>query len=137
MLLSPTLRKGMTMLRVIPRDLVGLPITEERASELAIIVVEQLDDSEGLDALMELLLGIAPPKGGAFDEADLWARYMALMHAFDSLYQYTDEHAEALERYALKYQPRYSAKQIREDLEPFAESSKMSRAVSRKHRSKP
>ena len=105
---------------VIPLGIVGSPITEERAHELARTVASNLSDADAIAALAELLLGISPQENTELHEflsqrrpiakletsdlealrADLWTRYMALSEAIAVLYSFTPEFRETLEQYA-------------------------------------
>lgn len=105
---------------IIPLGLTGLPITEDRARELARIVAGSLVNTDAIAALAELLLGIAPQENtGLYDaltqrrpiepiktddlkalSEDLWTRYSALTEAIAVLYSFTPEFRESLEQYA-------------------------------------
>jgi hypothetical protein len=105
---------------IIPLGLVGQPITEDRARELARTVATSLVNTDAIAALAELLLGIAPQENTELHEAlsqrrpiepikaddlkvlsaDLWTRYSALTEAIAVLYSFTPEFRETLEQYA-------------------------------------
>jgi hypothetical protein len=105
---------------IIPLGLVGVPITEERARELARMVASNMNNTNAIAALAELLLGIAPQENTELHEAlsqrrpidpiktddlkalseDLWTRYTALSEAIAVLYSFTPEFRETLGQYA-------------------------------------
>jgi hypothetical protein len=119
------LQEGMTMESltasyIMPLGIVGLPVTEDRARELARIVAGNLSNTDAIAALVELLLGIAPQENTELHEylsqrrpiakleagdlealsVDLWTRYAALAEAVAVLYTFTPEFRETLEQYA-------------------------------------
>ena len=92
--------------------LTGLPITQDRARELARLIAGSLE-ADGLEPLMELLLGVAPHwtnKGEITSdlvslESDLWTRYNSAIEAVSTLYTYSTEFREQVEAYILRLRP--------------------------------
>jgi hypothetical protein len=105
---------------IVPLGLVGLPITEDRARELARTVACSLVTTDAIAALAELLLGVAPQENTDLHETltqrrpieqvkaddlkalseDLWTRYATMSEAIAVLYSFTPEFRETLEQYA-------------------------------------
>jgi hypothetical protein len=100
------------------------PVTEERAQELAKTVAACMSNADGVPALCELLLGVAPM--GSFENlnevdkrrlrnprlthdseeisrllGDLWTRYCAALSVLEALFSYTPEFERAFSEYAL------------------------------------
>jgi hypothetical protein len=99
----------------------GLPITEARARELAETIAQNVD-TETVDALIELLLGIAPAYADIrdFPEADLAnfrvdleCRKIAASFALATFFETSDIFLEAFRRYTEQYMP----KQTQETME--------------------
>jgi hypothetical protein len=101
----------------------GLPVSDERARELAQIIASSMSKQEGVPALCELLLGVAPMNN--FSDlietskqrvsrkalifapsevegllADIWQRFSAASCAVETMYTYTPEFMRAMEEYA-------------------------------------
>ena len=88
-----------------------LPITESRARELARIIATSMTDAEGVPALCELLLGVAPSEieGDQLEPVELRAssaamldslsRYTASIAAVETFYTFTDEFSAAVAGY--------------------------------------
>lgn len=101
--------------RQIPRGLTGLPVSAKRAAKLARRVADRLETSAVIVPLVELLLGIAPfatseeemPEGLSL-AGDLWERYCSALTAVETLYSYSDEHAELIRAYMLRIRPKYN-----------------------------
>jgi hypothetical protein len=101
------------------KGLTGLPVTDERATELAMIIANALhlevtEEQEVLHALMELLLGVVPNtalEGSDCEEfsyaGDLHSRYMAGMCAVETLYGFSDDFKMHLEAYVIGMRPKY------------------------------
>jgi hypothetical protein len=92
----------------------GLPITETRAQELAEIIAGEINAGEAMDALAELILGIAPlydsvkefPEANRFSfEIDLSCRQIAAKYALAALFECSEAFRDAFERYAQEHSP--------------------------------
>lgn len=103
----------------------GLPVTEDRAQELARVIAQDMQDDEPMDALAELILGIAPlyvdPKD--FPEADwqnfkmdLDCRQFAAKCALSVLFGCSEAFRDAFERYAEEHAPKQTLRTMEEVL---------------------
>jgi hypothetical protein len=99
--------------------LTGLPVTEERAAELAMLIANKLhlevtEEQEVLHALVELLLGLIPNtalEGSDCEEfsyaGDLYSRYTAGMSAVETLYGFSEDFRRHLEAYVISLRPKH------------------------------
>ena len=94
----------------------GLPITEDRARELAETIAQSVN-TEVVDALIELLLGIAPayvdtrhfPASDSDSfRIDLECRKIAASFALSTFFETSDIFLEAFRRYIKRYMPKQS-----------------------------
>ena len=125
----------------VTRGLTGLPVTEERACELAHLIAASLE-LDGLKPLMELLLGIAPlwiesdgekaTENWITLDADLYSRYCAAIEAVKTLYTYSPEFKEQVEAYLLTLRPKFDEEHERE----LTDSNKVKRIASKQGRGK-
>lgn len=75
------------------RQWANLPVTQDRAKELVDLITRR-EDSESLDALLELICGLMPypPSDGQHDlDARFLAGLTALMHAFTRTHRAENE----------------------------------------------
>jgi hypothetical protein len=112
-------KTNMEKQKAITKGLTGLPVTEERAAELAMLIANKLhlevtEEQETLNALMELLLGVIPNTMlDNFDceefslEGDLHSRYTAGMSAVETLYGFSDDFRAHLEAYVIGMRPKH------------------------------